>query len=225
VIIDDCMRDKLFTTGFFYCRDGDPGKTKCISIFKGLLSQLLKQCRDLVPYCHDRYLSSGELTLTSEGLAKKLLELFCQWIPKQYIVIDGLDECDMVERKSVLSFFTEMVDRCDAYEPGKLRVLFVSQDYNDIKKALPTAAVMSLEPTDNENDIKIYVNDWAKKIQRKHEPENHDIEYIKNSTRTRAQGNAKVSCLNLAETSSQACSYLRSWLCPICIASLRESGF
>jgi hypothetical protein len=187
------MHDQSFTTGYFYCKDGDPEKNNCTSIFKGLLNQLLSQCRDLVQYCHEKYSSSGELTLTSATLAKKLLELFCQKIPKQYIIIDGLDECDLAERKLVLSFFTTIVDHCDAYQPGKLRVLFVSQDYNDIKKALPTAAVISLGPTDNENDIRTYVKEWAVKIQQKFELESHRIDYIKTSTCGRARGNTIVT--------------------------------
>jgi hypothetical protein len=79
------------------------------------------------------------------------------------------------------------------YQPGKLRVLIVSQDYNDIKKALPTAAVISLRPIDNENDIRVYVNGWAVNIQQKFELESHYIEYVKASTCARAQGNTKVT--------------------------------
>jgi len=194
VIIDDCIKDKLFATSYFYCKESDPERNNCISIFKGLLNQLLNQCRDMVPYCYDKHLSSGELTLSSENLAKQLLELFCQKISKQFIIIDGMDECDVAERKLVLSFFTKIVDRCDSYEPGKLRVLFVSQDFNDIKKALPTAAVISLGATDNENDIKLYVNERAMKIKQKHELENYQIERIKASTCAKAHGNAKVTC-------------------------------
>ena len=192
MIIDDCSRDQSFATSYFYCRDGDPEKDNCTSIFRGLLNQLLGQCRDLLPYCHDKHLSSGELTLASANLAKNLLEVFCQKIPKQYIIIDGLDECDLAERKLVLSFFNTMVDRCDAQQPGKLRVLFVSQDYNDIRKALPTAAIISLGPMDNENDIKLYVEIWAVKIQQKFGLRNDQIDWVKTSTCTRAKGNNEV---------------------------------
>lgn len=188
VIIEKCLSEKAFTTGYFYCKDGDPDKNNCISVFKSLLNQLLTQCRDLVPYCHDRKSSSGELTLASTHLTTQILELFCQKIPKQYIIIDGLDECETVERKQILAFFNRLVGRCDAYEPGKLRVLFVSQDYPDISKALPTAGIISMKPKDNENDIKGFVNKWAKKIQEKHELNDNQTEYIKLSTCEKAQG-------------------------------------
>jgi hypothetical protein len=193
VIIDDCGRDQSFTTSYFYCKGGDEERDKCTSVFKGLLSQLLSQCHELIPWCHEKHLSSGELVLTSAGLAKQLLDVFCQKIPKQYIIIDGLDECDPAERKLVLSFFTAMVDRCDAQQPGKLRVLFVSQDFNDIRKALPTAATISLGPTDNEGDIKAYVEIWAAKIQRKFELDSDQVDWIEASTCARAQGNSEFA--------------------------------
>src|SRR5436190_15427186 len=126
VIIDDCMLQESFTTAYFYCKD-DEQKNNCISIFKGLIIQLLSHCRDLVPFCHDKYSSSGETTLSSARLTNQLLELLCKTISKQYIIIDGLDVCDVPERSLVLSFFKTLVDRSDTYEPGKLRVLFISQ--------------------------------------------------------------------------------------------------
>ena len=211
MIIEKCLREKAFTTGYFYCKDGDPDKNNCISVFRSLLNQLLTQCRDLVPYCCDKKSSSGELTLASTYLTTQILELFCLKIPKQYIIIDGLDECETVERKQILAFFNRLVGRCDDYDPGKLRVLFVSQDYPDISKALPTAGILSMKQGDNENDIKGFVNKWAKDIQVKHELDDDQIEYIKLSTCGRAQGKCKGSHLGvLAKTSLQECFYLRS---------------
>jgi hypothetical protein len=148
----------------------------------------LNQCRELVPYCHDKFLSGGELTLTIPSLAEQLLKLFCEKIPKQYIIIDGLDECDPAQRKLILSFFTTMVDRCDERDPGKLRVLYVSQHYPDIERALQTATVLKLTTEDNKNDIKTYVHYWSTKIQQKYDLETDKVEYIRESTCVRSQG-------------------------------------
>jgi hypothetical protein len=151
----------------------------------------LNQCRELVPYCYDKSVSSGELTLTTTSLAMQLLKLFFERIPKSYIIIDGLGECDHMERKLVLSFFMTIVDHLD---PGKLRVLFVSQDYPDIGKALPTAVVFTLTAEDNENDIKTYVRDWSLKIQRKFSLEMDIVEYIQESTCIRSKGTINNIC-------------------------------
>jgi hypothetical protein len=192
IIVDSCLQDTSRTTGYFYCQEDDPEKNDCISIFRGLLSQLLNHCRELIPYCYEKYLSSGELNLTSPALAERLLKLFLEKIPKQFIIIDGLDECNPAQRKLVLSFFTSMVDRCDEREPGKLRVLFVSQDFHDIGKALQTADVMKLTPEDNENDIKAYVHDWSKRIREKYLLNDEQIEFIQESTLIRSKGSAQV---------------------------------
>lgn len=152
------------------------------------MKQLICQCRDLVPFCHDKYSASGELTLTSANLAKQLVELFCQRISQQYIIIDGLDECDITERKLVMLFFSALVDRFEMKEPGKLRVLFVSQDENDIRKGLTTAAWIPLDPTDNAKDIKTFVHKWSVSIQQKFELDDQSINYIEESTCFRAQG-------------------------------------
>ena len=192
VIIEACTHDKTFTTSYFYCKDGDPARNTCVAILKGLLMQLLGHRRHLVPFCYDRYLSSGELTLNSVTLSTQLLELFCDEVPKQCIIIDGLDECEKAERKSVLSFFTKVVERCDDYEPGKLRILFVSQNWNDIKTALPVASVVSSSPADDRDDIKSYVNAWTEKIRNKFELSEIQAKAITASTCARAAGSSLI---------------------------------
>ncbi|KAF7504582.1 hypothetical protein GJ744_002077 [Endocarpon pusillum] len=188
VVIESCLSATSSTTSFFYCKYGDKDKNSFLSILKGLLSQLICHSRDLIPFCYDKYLASGELTLVSTSLAKQLLDLFCQKIYRQYIIIDGLDECDESERKLILQFFTSMIDRYDMKEPGRIRVLFISQDVNDIGKALSTAAVIALGPSDNESDIRSFVLTETRKIQVKHDLDNQQVEHIVGSTCRRAQG-------------------------------------
>lgn len=125
-----------------------------MSIFRGLLSQLVTQDRSQVAYFYDKTLAKGKLTLTSPATAQSLLELFCETSSKKYVIIDGLDKCSPGERKLVLSVFNTMLHKYVMKEPGKLRVLFVSQDEEDIKGALNTATWVSLGPGDIENVFK-----------------------------------------------------------------------
>ena len=85
-------------------------------------------------------------------------------------------------------FFSSLVDRFEMKEPGKLRVLFVSQDENDIRKGLTTAAWIPLDPRDNAKDIKTFVHKWGVSIQEKFKLDDESINYIKESTSFRAQG-------------------------------------
>ncbi|TVY50823.1 Vegetative incompatibility protein HET-E-1, partial [Lachnellula cervina] len=188
VIIDACLENKACTTAYFYCKENDTEKNHCISVFRGLLQQLLGQCKELVPYCYDKVSSTGELTLTTTTLAEQLLKVFFEKLGRQCVVIDGLDECGPAQRKLLLSFFSKMVDHCDERDPGKLRVLFVSQVSIDIEKALQSATIMRLTAKDNKNDITTYVGHWCTEIQQKYDLESSTVEFIRESTCLRASG-------------------------------------
>lgn len=129
------------------------------------------------------------MTLSTTSLAEQLLKLFCEKIENQYIIIDGLDECEPAQRKLVLSIFTTMVDRCDEHDPGKLRVLFISQDCLDIRKVLANASVLQITSDDNKNDIRTYINGESRKIQEKYGLDDKIAGYIQETTFIRSQGN------------------------------------
>jgi hypothetical protein len=181
------------------------------------LRQVLNQSRELIPHCYSKILSSGEVVLTSPSLAERLLTLFCEKITKQYIIIDGLDECEIAQRKLVLSFFTATVEDCDERDPGKLRVLFVSQDYPDIDKALRATTVLKLTAEDNKKDIMTYVRGWSAKIKEKYTLESDIVEDIQDSTCIRSQGMNDVCSVTDITYVAQGCSSTQSWLWKICM--------
>jgi hypothetical protein len=188
VIIEACESDPTFETCYFYCKYNDPERDNFTSVLKGLLGQLLGKCERLVPHCHDKYHSSGEPTLSSSGLAKQLLELFCDELPKIFIIIDGLDECHPSERKQTMATLRALVAHCEAYQPGKLRLLILSQYFVDIKNALSPSAVISLSSKDNEGDIKRYTKVWSSKIQQNFDLADDQALYIEDAVLARAQG-------------------------------------
>jgi hypothetical protein len=161
----------------------------------------LAQYRDmLLPSFYTRRTLSGDASLRSLPVSKKLLEDCCSIVPKLFLVVDGLDECEITERKEALECLTRLVGECNAIEPGKLRVLVVSQYYPDIQRALQSTAAMKLAPTiiqisetDNESDIKTYVKIWVDKIASKNtsdeNPFSEDMkEYLRNLTLVNANG-------------------------------------
>lgn len=149
---------------------------------------MLNNHRDLIPYCHDRMVSTGEINLTTVTQAESLLKVLFEKADNTRVVIDGLDECDVDQRKLLLAFFTDAVDHFDERDPGKLRVLLISQDYLDIQKALQCATVLKLTNENNEADIKTYVREWSLKFQSKYELEPAILEEIQYSTCARAKG-------------------------------------
>ena len=196
-IIDECISRSSYITSYFYCHYEGQGCNTAVGVLKGLVHQLLNQHLDLLPPCHAKRASSGEPILRSFRLAKKLFEDFCSIPKKIFIVIDGLDECEQIERKQLLEFLIEIVTQCDTNEPGKLRIMIVSQDYVDIRKALHSSSaskivpsIVSMSPTDNEGDIQSYVRSWVERIAAKNEPFDDEAkEYLRNLTVERAKGN------------------------------------
>jgi hypothetical protein len=195
------MQQSGFLTSYFYCHDGDQNTDSAIGILKGLTDQLLDQYRDLLlPSFYIRRTSSGDASLRSLHVAKKLLEDCCSIVPKLFLVVDGLDECEATERREALECLTRLVGECNAVEPGKLRVLIVSQYYPDIQRALQSSGATKLAPqiiqiteTDNESDIKMYVKTWVDKIATKNasdeNPFSEDMkEYLRNLTLVNANG-------------------------------------
>jgi hypothetical protein len=200
-IVDECMQQRDFLTSYFYCHDGDQSANSAISILKGLADQLLAQYTDLLlPLFYSRRTLSGDASLRSLHVAKKLLEDCCSIVPKLFLIVDGLDECEAAERKEALECLTRLAGGCNANDPGKLRILVVSQFYPDIQRALQSSGAIKLAPkivqiseTDNEKDIKIYVKIWWDKIALKNASEENPFtedmkEYLRNLTLANAKG-------------------------------------
>jgi hypothetical protein len=198
VIIEECKRQKDVLTSYFYCSYDGPGGNSALTLVRSLLEQILDQFPHLLPFCHDRYSKSGEKpSLRSFSLAKSLIKDFCLTAPKQYIVIDGLDECEITERKQILELFVDILGECEISEPGKLRVLFVSQDYTDIKNALHSPAItrvvpriVSISPNDNENDIQVYADDLTMQIKQKFDLDDMQQHNLRQLTVARGRGKA-----------------------------------
>lgn len=146
------------------------------------------QCPELLSHCYDKIHPSGQVVLTTSQLTEQLLKLFSEQICKQYIIIDGLDECDPGQRKSLLSILSRIVDECDERDPGKVRLLLVSQDYLDIRRGLPKASVLKLTPEHNKNDIRNYVQQRTRAIELKYNLGSDIVQFIHDTTLARSEG-------------------------------------
>lgn len=161
-IIDHCIQSQgRFKTSYFYCRQNNSYQDNCLTIYKSLLSQMLIHFPELLPTCNEKRLKGNYDILSDNRVAELLIELFCDMKnTSQFIVIDGLDEIDPKERKTLVQFLARTVDRCDTHDPGKIRVLFVSHDLVDIRKIqrIETATVLDLNPDDTQQAIRKFVD-------------------------------------------------------------------
>ncbi|ROW00049.1 hypothetical protein VPNG_08321 [Cytospora leucostoma] len=157
-IVDDCTETPEFKTTYFYCRYGDNTTTSCNGILKGLIAQMINHCDELVPFCQERMKATADSTLTTEALAKQILEVSFKRIPKQFIIIDGLDECDPTQRGNLLRILTALVKVCDEQSNyGKPRVLLTSRNLGDIQNSLAEATWMEIQRDDNREDLEVFL--------------------------------------------------------------------
>lgn len=168
VLIEECLQimqsSKHFSLAYFYCRDQDGQRNKFISVAKAMLAQLLRQNPTIMPYLYEECLGSSKITLTSAPDCIKILGTVLQAVPKTFIVIDGIDECEQKERKAILNFFASAINN-DEITPGKLRCLFISQELGDINTALHMVNSIRLTKEHSERDIKTFAIQGALKIQ------------------------------------------------------------
>jgi len=176
------------STIYFYCQYDNPETCTSISILKGLLYQAIDQRPDLIPYLNEQRRLGGGPTLELEKLARRLMEIVCQGGSRKYIIIDGLDECTSDNRFRILNFLMNLIQDLDVKEPGKKRLLIVSQNESDIKKALLSAQELELKWEHNRNDIEQFVARWARNIGDKFELNEEQEDYIRSITCRRAAG-------------------------------------
>lgn len=128
------------------------------------------------------------------NVAQQLFKLFLENLPKVFIIIDGLDECEISQRKLLLSFLTEQVGHWDDRETGKLRIMFVSQQMSDIEKALQNATIFGLSKEDNESDIRVFVEARCKDIKSKYRAlDMEQMTFIRETTCFRSEGALNVT--------------------------------
>jgi hypothetical protein len=207
------MKIDSITVIYFYCSYQDAQRKSFLSLARAMLAQLLKHEPTLLSYLYESCVGSGQVSLVSTQLCAEILETCLKTTSKVYIIVDGIDECDPSERKSLLSFFTSLIERDDL--PGKIRALFVSQDENDIRKLLRTASVLRLTDSHNKSDIESYATQWSSKIQEKFRLPNETTKYI-----TSAVSDGSDGMLHHPET--QFCLLILSRDVPVCKACLDE---
>lgn len=145
---------------YFYCEEDNTDHRTYLDILKGVLHQMVEVTEYILPLCKESIHSSG--VLTDVETAETLIKVFFEYNTRQYIVIDGIDECEITEAHRAARFFKEQVTYCDNIKQGRLRVLFMSQKVPELAKAKPESmpegdACIELNATDNAEDIRNYV--------------------------------------------------------------------
>ncbi|KAK8106768.1 SNF2 family N-terminal domain-containing protein [Apiospora kogelbergensis] len=157
-----------FNTHYFYCRKHHDKQNTSLAVLKSILEQMAGCNDELLPYCDNKRIEGRQEFLDQINVVKQLLEAFCEYDSNKFVIIDGLDECDQADRKTIIDFWKGMVDKTINYMPGKLRVLLISQDIPDIRAALKDSMIsttLDLHPDDTNGDIQQYLEGKAPELQ------------------------------------------------------------
>ncbi|KAL2820837.1 hypothetical protein BDW59DRAFT_150618 [Aspergillus cavernicola] len=155
VLIEACKKAPSWSTCYFYCKEKMEMSTSALGVLCGILLQLVCQHSDLVSYCHSKRIISVSPRLTDLSTANTLIETFCERIPRLYMIIDGLDECEE-GRKELLETFKNLINKSGVHSTGKVRILVLSQPVAEFKNAVPEASILALGPEHNKTDIESY---------------------------------------------------------------------
>ena len=198
LLVEEARKLQSVTVVFFYCKYHDPQRDSFLAVARSLLWQLLRhdgklqQDNDLLAFFYENVAASGDESLQSIKLAKDMLTIAVQKLDKVYIILDGLDECPVKEKKLISSWFCDVVDGCYDTEAEAMRCLFISQDDNDCGKLLGRLPTVKVSSSDNNSDILAFCHSWEKQIQLKFCLSEPEVQFIGTEVTKRADGKDTV---------------------------------
>ncbi|KAJ6150201.1 hypothetical protein N7471_001400 [Penicillium samsonianum] len=166
LITEKCRKATSQTTVWFYCRHGDKERNTFIALARSLISQLLQNDMDLLPYIYEKMCSRGEQILSSEVLAKDLLETLLKNCRGLYMIIDGVDECSQTEEKKIIQLLRSAIEISNN-GACHTRSVFISQRDAVTTKLLHDLPTIAITSSHNRTDIIAFVSSWALEIQHK----------------------------------------------------------
>ena len=146
----------------------DTGGNTEAAIIRSLLYQLCRANQSLIPAANKEHDDRHNRSLLLNTWGNLLEKFICSSEPV-YIILDGLDECDEIERKQLLRTILGFLQNC-----SNLHILIASRKEVDIRQELGIECETLNVEEKNRTDIKRFVtreiNDLWRKIRHIAEP-------------------------------------------------------
>ena len=140
--------------------DDTSGNTE-VAIIRSLLHQLCRASPSLIPEVNKEYDACYGRSLLLNTCDKLLEKSICS-SEAVYIILDGLDECDKIDRKQLLKTILHLLGACP-----NLHVLVASRKEVDIRQTLETKCETLILEEKNRTDIKRFVTSEVNNLWRK----------------------------------------------------------
>ncbi|RDL38798.1 uncharacterized protein BP5553_03138 [Venustampulla echinocandica] len=212
VIIEKSKSQPSTLVAYFYCKYGDPERNTFIAVFRALILQLLTENKDsdILQIVYEASVDSGEQYLESKSACVNLLtDIICGTSKSIniHIIIDGLDECENSESKTIVAEISKVLRKDGLLQPGRTRAMFISQPDTSIRNSLHTATIVRLTESDSQGDIAEYTRYWCLEIQSKFRLSEEKRDLIRNLVCEGMFLFAKLVLQNLLSQVSRAALY------------------
>jgi len=140
-VIQDLQRDQQRATVFYLCNHFNYSNNESSSLLRSIVSQMVHQNPDLVPYILDECVSSGLPSSASQ--LRRIIPTLLKGFTSIRIVVDGLDEIEDREQRQVLSDLISFAS--SPLDPGSsCKILIASRDIPLISRSLSKRTVLSM---------------------------------------------------------------------------------
>ncbi|ETS83638.1 hypothetical protein PFICI_05514 [Pestalotiopsis fici W106-1] len=168
LVVDKVKTIPEVSVSYFYFKFRDQTRNSMLSAAKSITAQLLREDMDgdLLYQFYDNKSSSGSMALTSPDLAKEMLHQALEGKSKtKFIILDGLDECERSERRTITAWFQEEAETLIGSDPDSIRIMFVSQDDGVGRRDLAQVPMIRVSSAENKEDIKAFAEKWQQRIE------------------------------------------------------------
>jgi len=167
LVIEEAEKLSGVTVAYFYCKYQEAERNTFLAVARGIIAQLFYQKESLLAYLYDKASQSGQTTMSTDSLAKEILQVTAKYFSKLYVIIDGIDECDREQRKNISTTFQSIWVSLPPNDVDSFRCLFISQDDNVARKDFAPIVSLILSESDLRHDITSYVKEWSWKLKTK----------------------------------------------------------
>jgi len=149
---------------YLYCKYRDKHRDNFVEITKSLINQLLAENESCLEYLYDTALGDhADHATTITGL-RTIVQALVQCYDLVFIGIDGLDECEQVERSALLSLVESLVHPPEA--ETNVKVFLTSRAEIDVERSLGSSSRIDLNSHHLFADIQVYINTRAIELRR-----------------------------------------------------------
>ena len=157
------MTDKAVI--FFYCKYNDPSRNQYSQLAKSLIVQLLGSNANCLAYLYEKVLESGEFRAQAKQKYEEIILSMIQCYKKVWIGIDGLDECEQLERKDILSLVHKL--SAPTEDESDVKVFLASRAERDIELSPGLSKPLVIKDHHLKSDISKYLQKEAQALREK----------------------------------------------------------